>query len=85
MRQILPSVAVIYPQDAVILGAPVSGSRVTESVLLKKLTELRRLADRPKRLGTQTLFSFEELFQLAEANVHFADGALYQQQCHRPV
>ena len=56
VRQLIPAVSTIDPSEAVVLGAPVGGGQVIDSVLQQKLVDLQRLADRLKLLSTHDGF-----------------------------
>jgi len=53
---ILPSVTHVDPRDAIVLGAPVGGDVIIDTVLHCKLKECGRLAERSKNLDTHDTF-----------------------------
>jgi len=50
VHNILPSVIYVDPRDAIVLGAPVGGDVIIDTVLHCKLNEFCRLAERLKNL-----------------------------------
>jgi len=65
VRNILPSTVTHYvdPRDAIVLGTPVGGDIIIDTVLHCKLNEFRRLAESLKNLNTNLLCS-ENCFSL---------------------
>ena len=56
IRAVLPSVTHVDPRDSIVLGAPVGGDVIIDTVLHCKLKEFRRLAERLKSLNTHDAF-----------------------------
>jgi len=56
VRSIIPSVTHVDPRDAIVLGAPVEGDVIIDSVLHCKMNEFQRLAERLKILNTHDAF-----------------------------
>jgi hypothetical protein len=56
VRQKMPDVIHVAPEDATLSGAPVGGQRGITSTLIAKLSELQRLSDRLKHLNTHDAF-----------------------------
>lgn len=56
IRAVLPSVTHVDPRDAIVLGAPVGGDIIIDTVLFRKLKDFRRLAERLKHLNTHDAF-----------------------------
>ena len=54
IRAVLPSVTHVDTRDATVLGAPVGGDVIIDTVLYCKLKEVRRLAECLKNLNTHT-------------------------------
>jgi hypothetical protein len=62
VRQKMPDVIHVAPEDATLSGALVGGQRGITSTLIAKLSELQRLIDRLKHLNTHDAFFAEKLF-----------------------
>jgi len=64
VRNILPSGTHVDPRDAIVVGAPVGGDVIIDTVLHCKLKEFWRLAERLKNLNTRHLLCScsEQLF-----------------------
>ena len=56
IRAVLPSVTHVDLRDATVLGAPVGGDVIIDTVLFRKLKNFRRLAERLKNLNTHDAF-----------------------------
>src|SRR5664279_5500906 len=56
VRNVLPSVTHVDPLDAIVLGAPIGGDVIIDTVLHCKLKEFRLLAERLKKLNTHDAF-----------------------------
>jgi len=56
VRNILPSVAHVDARDAIVLGAPIGGDIIIDTMLLCKFKEFWRLAERLKNLITHDAF-----------------------------
>ena len=69
---VLPSVTHVDPLDATVLGAPVGGDVIIDTVLFRKLKDFRRLVERLKNLNTHDAFYIlKHFFKLANADVYF--------------
>jgi hypothetical protein len=62
VRQKMPDVIHVAPEDATLSGAPVGGQRGITSTLTAKLSELQRLSDRLKPQHSRRIFLAEKLF-----------------------
>ena len=56
IRAVLPSITHVDPRDATVLGAPVGGDVIIDTVLFRELKHFRRLAERLKILTHTTQF-----------------------------
>jgi len=55
-QSIVPEIAIVDPNAAVLLGAPVAGQQSVDQLLEKKLTELQRRSHRLKGLQAHDAF-----------------------------